>query len=96
MENNNNGHNREVADSTEEESRYHFGTHCKDLSNSLKIIGQQLQISSEILKSAPPCELQFSMHTGENKKSTIILTVIITIIIILIIIITFLVTIIGN
>ena len=68
MENNNNGHNCEVVYSTEEESRYHFGTHCKDLSNSLKIMAQQLQISSEILKNAPPFELQFSMQTGENKK----------------------------
>ena len=69
MENNNNEHNREVADSTEEESRYNFGTHCKDLSNSLKTIGQQLQLRSEILKNAPPFELQYSMHTGNTKKS---------------------------
>ena len=76
MENNNNGHDREVADSSEEEFRYNFGAHCKDLSNSLKTIGHQLQLSSEILKNTPPLsELQFSMHTGETKKSTIIVTI---------------------
>ena len=75
MENNNNGHNREVADSFEEEFRFNLGTHWKDLANSLKIIGHQLQLSSEILKNAPSSsELQFSMHTGETKKSTIIVT----------------------
>ena len=66
MENNNNGHNREIADSSEEESRYNLRTHWKDLSNSLKTTGQQLHLRSEILKNAPPFELQFSMHTGET------------------------------
>ena len=70
MENNNNGHNREVADSFEEEFRFNLGTHWKDLANSLKTIGYQLQLSSEILKNAP-----FSMQTGETKKSTIIVTI---------------------
>ena len=69
MENNNNGHNREFADSSEEEFQFNLGTHWKDLSNSLKTIGHQLQLSSEILKNAPlPSELQFLMHTGETKK----------------------------
>ena len=68
MENNNNGYNLEAADLSEEESRYHFGTHLRDLSNSLQTIGQQLQLRSEILKNAPPYALQFSMHTGETKK----------------------------
>ena len=76
MENNNNGHNREFADSSEEEFHFNLGTHWKDLSNSLKTIGHQLQLSSEILKNAPlPSELQFLMHTGETKKSTIIVTI---------------------
>ena len=102
MDNNNNGHNREVADSSEEESRYNFGAHCKDLSNSLKTIGHQLQLSSEILKNAPSSsELQFSMHTGETKKSTIIVRILITFITtfitcIITIIVTIIVTIFAN
>ena len=67
MENNNNEHNREVADSFEEEFRVNLGTHWKDLTNSLKTIGHQLQLSSEILKNAPPPTLNCSFQRTQVK-----------------------------
>ena len=68
-------HNKRSADSSEKVSEYQFGTNgyfgpqLKNLSNALKIFGQQLELSSESLKNAAPSELEFSMHPGETKKS---------------------------
>ena len=68
-------HNKRSADSSERVSQYQFGTNgyfgpqLKNLSNALKTFGQQLELSSEILKNAAPSELEFSMHPGETKKS---------------------------
>ena len=53
MENNNNGHNQN-ANSSEQESSYHFGLQLKYLSNALKSVGQEMQICSELLKNTPP------------------------------------------
>ena len=68
-------HNKRSADSSERVSQYQFGTNgyfgpqLKNLSNALKTFGQQLELSSEILKNAAPSELEFSMQPGETKKS---------------------------
>lgn len=67
---NQNENNNQVADSSEQEFQYDFGTYgwfglqLKNLSNVMNGVGQQMKLRSETLKNAAGFELESSMHTG--------------------------------